>query len=101
MKNNKNYLRIIFRNLLNENKEKEIQILIDIIFSLHSYELKSIIDELSRRYPLIEYNNLIRWLRPLISLIKFADILSMRKNDKGLIYARYLQEAYLKITNAF
>jgi len=101
LKRDKNYLRTILRNVLKGNKEKEIQIVSEIIVYLHSYELKPTIDELITKYPLIEYNNFIRWLRPLISLMKFADILSLKRSDKCFQYARYLQEAYFKIAKSF
>lgn len=101
LKNNTSYLRTIFRNVIRENRQKEVEIIWDTINHLQTYELRLIIDELAKIYPLIEYNNFIRWLRPLISLMKYADILSIRRSKKRLPDAFYIQEAYFKIANSY
>jgi len=101
LKWNKSYLRTVFRNVLINNSEEEVLIIWDLITRLHTYDLKSIVYELVKMYPFIDYNNFIRWLRPLISLMRFADILSIKRNNKDLLYACYVQEAYLKIANSY
>lgn len=101
LKSNKNYLRTIFRKVLEENNEEEVQIILGIVICLQSYELRSIIDQLIIKYPLIEYKNFIRWLRPLVALMKFADILSMKKHEKYSVYTKCLQGSYLKVVKSF
>lgn len=101
LRSDKNYLRTIFRKVLRENKGKEVQIVKELIVDLQSYDLKYIVDELARQYSLVTYQNFVRWIRPLVSLMKFADILSIKRHDKRFFYVRSLQEAYFRITNSF
>lgn len=58
-------------------------------------------DELSTEYPIIERNSFVRWVRPIVSIMKFVDILSDMKLSKYNLYAKNLQESYLKKAKSF
>lgn len=96
----KNYLKSVFQNVLKKNQAFEIKEVAKVITKIESYDLQAVVDALEINYPLVERNSFIRWIRPIVSIMKFADILSI-KAVKQLSYIKYLQEAFLKISNEF
>lgn len=97
---NKKYLKIILQNILKKNQAIEIKEVANAITKLESYDLQAVIDILKINYPLIERNSFVRWIRPIVLIMKFADVLSM-KAGKNLPDFKYLQEAFLTNFNEF
>lgn len=100
----KSYLKFIFIKVLKQNKSFEVNEVYKTVNLVKLYDLRKIIDELSLKYPLIDYNSLLRWIRPLVAIIKFAEVLdsnTMKDTSIHLQNAYFLQEAYLKEANAF
>ena len=90
----------ILKKTLIKNDSNEINDVIQSIIVTKSYELYAIIDDLKNKYPLIKRSNFVRWIRPIVVLLKIVDILSL-KNEKISQDAKFLQEAYLKVANKF
>jgi hypothetical protein len=97
---NKRYLKDILRKALSENSATEINDVTRAVNITQSYDLKTIVAALEEKYPLIDRSSFIRWVRPIIALLKIIDILS-QKFQKSDQYVRFLQESYLKTTNDF
>ena len=94
------YLKIIFQNVLKKSQAFEIKEVAKVITKIESYDLQAVIDILEINYPLVERNSFVRWIRPIVSVMKFADVLSMKVREK-FPYLKYLQEAFLKNFNEF
>jgi len=93
-------LRDIIRIILKENKAYEISEVERAINDTQSYDLSIIVSYLAERYPLIDKNSLVRWLRPIVFLVKTAAF----KQNNGTTnnpYIKYIQEAYLKNNNEY
>lgn len=97
---NKRYLKDILRKALSENSATEINDVTRAVNITQSYDLKTIVAALEEKYPLIDRSSFIRWVRPIIALLKIIDVLS-QKSQKPDQYIRFLQESYLKTTNDF
>lgn len=97
---NKGYLKDILRKALSENSAAEINDVTRAVNMTQSYDLKAIVAALEEKYPLIDRSSFIRWVRPIIALLKIIDVLS-QKYQKSDQYIRFLQESYLKTTNDF
>jgi len=100
LSNNKRYLKTILNRVLKENQMFETKEVASAIFETRSYNLQEVVDVLEREHPLIERNSFVRWVRPIVTLMKFADILSAGVMQQTP-YARYLQEAFIKAANQF
>jgi len=100
LSNNKRYLKTILNRVLKENQMFETKEVASAIFETRSYNLQEVVDVLEREHPLIERNSFVRWVRPIVTLMKFADILSAGVMQQTP-YARYLQEAFIKTANEF
>ena len=89
----------ILRECVKKNRSKEIEIIRDIIKKSDSYNLDIIASEIMKQNPHLEKQNLIRWIRPIVSLLKIigdsADV------DEKQVYKECLQNAYLKIANGY
>lgn len=96
----KRYLKDILRKALVENKTTEINDVMRAITMTQTYDLKVIMSALEEKYPLIDRSSFIRWVRPIVALLKIIDVLS-QKPQKANQYALFLQESYLKTTNDF
>lgn len=97
---NRRYLKDILRKALTENSATEINDVKSAVVMTQSYNLKVIVAVLEEKYPLIDRSSFIRWVRPIIVLLKIIDVLSQRP-QKPDQFVRFLQESYLKITNDF
>lgn len=97
---NKKYLKVILNRVLTENQPFEMKEVAKAIAITQSYNLQDIVDVLENEYPLIERNSLVRWVRPIVSFMKIADILSTKPVQKTS-YVKFLQEAFLKADVAF
>jgi hypothetical protein len=97
---NKEYLTVILNRVVIDNQTFEMKEVANAITIMQSYNLQDIVDVLENKYPLIERNSLIRWVRPIVTLMKIADILSMKSVQKPS-YVRYLQEAFAKTDTEF
>lgn len=97
---NKDYLTTLLNRLATEDQTLEMKEVAEIIETTRSYNLLDIVDELKNKYPVFERNSLIRWIRPIVTLMKIADILSTKSVQKPL-YSRYLQEAFIKTDTEF
>ena len=97
---NKNHLKDILCRVLTENPSFEIKEVAKAIAITQSYNLKDVVDVLEDENPLIDRNSLIRWVRPIVSLLKIADVLSL-KPVKATSYIRYLQESFIKVAKEF
>lgn len=97
---NRNLLKDILSKSLLENNTDEINDVMKLVIMSQSYDLVVIVDALEERYPLIDRSSFIRWVRPIVALLKIVDILSKRP-EKTSQYARFLQESYLKLINDF
>ena len=83
-----------------ENNSNEINEIIDIVKSLDTYNLKSIVSKLKLNYPFIDEKNLTRWIRPIVTLLKIIDLLSnYLERIKEL--SKLLQNSYLKVAKKF
>lgn len=89
----------VLQRCLRKNKIIEIQIIREIINKNNSYDLNLIVSELMKQNIHYERQNLIRWIRPIVILLKIVDC-SVDIKDKQ-IYKKYLQDAYFKIANNF
>lgn len=81
------------------NRSKEIAIIRDIIKKNNSYDLGMIASEIMEQNPHLEKRNLIRWIRPVVSLLRMIDCSADVNEEQA--YKKYLQNAYLKIVNGY
>ncbi len=91
---NKNYIIEILRNTLKIDTSPELTEIAQIIKEINSYDLQEISDVIIRKYTLLEKKNLIRWIRPIVYLIKLIDT-STKMSTKQLTKASTLQQAFL------
>jgi hypothetical protein len=97
---NKKYLKVILNGVLTENQPFEMKEVAKAIMIKQSYNLQEIVDVLENEYPLIERNSLVRWVRPIVCLMKIADILSNKPVQKTS-YVKFLQESFIKTDAEF
>jgi hypothetical protein len=97
---NKKNLKHLLTVVINENQTAEIKKVTSVVLKIKSYDLQQIVNILNAEYPLIEQKSFKRWVRPIVLLLKFADILANKIVHQSH-YVRYLQDAFLKITNEF
>jgi len=93
-------LRDIIRIILKENKAYEVREVERAINDTQSYDLNIIVSYLAERHPLIDKNSLVRWLRPIVFLVKTAAI-KQNNDTTNNPYIKYIQEAYLKNNNEY
>lgn len=97
---NSSLLKEILKKVVIENNSNEINEIIDIVKSLDTYNLKSIVSKLKLKYSFIDEKNLTRWIRPIVTLLKIIDLLSnYLERIKEL--SKLLQNSYLKVTKKF
>lgn len=97
---NSSLLKEILKKAVIENNSNEINEIIDIVKSLDTYNLKSIVSKLKLNYPFIDEKNLTRWIRPIVTLLKIIDLLSnYLERIKEL--SKLLQNSYLKVAKKF
>ena len=89
----------ILKECVKRNRSKEIETIRKIIKKSGSYNLDIIASEIMKQDPYLEKQNLIRWIRPIVSLLKIIDC-SMDIDEKQE-YKECLQNAYLKIANGY
>ena len=89
----------ILKECVKRNRSKEIETIRKIIKKSWSYNLDIIASEIMKQDPYLEKQNLIRWIRPIVSLLKIIDC-SMDIDEKQE-YKECLQNAYLKIANGY
>lgn len=89
----------ILKECVKRNRSKEIETIRKIIKKSESYNLDIIASEIMKQDPYLEKQNLIRWIRPIVSLLKIIDC-SMDIDEKQE-YKECLQNAYLKIANGY
>ncbi len=89
----------ILKECVKKNRSKEIEAIRNIIKKSDSYNLDIIAAEIIKKEPHLERQNLIRWIRPVVSLLKITDCLSDVEEKKE--YKKCLQNAYLKVANGY
>ncbi len=87
----------ILKECVKKNRSKEIETIRKIIKKSESYNLDIIASEIMKQAPYLEKQNLIRWIRPIVSLLKIVDCST--DIDEKQEYKECLQKAYLKIAN--
>lgn len=92
-------VKYILKECVKRNRSKEIETIRKIIKKSGSYNLDIIASEIMKQDPYLEKQNLIRWIRPIVSLLKIIDC-SMDIDEKQE-YKECLQNAYLKIANGY
>ena len=92
-------IKHILKECVKKNRSKEIGTIRKIIKKIESYNLDIIASEIMKQEPYLEKQNLIRWIRPIVSLLKIIDC-SMDIDEKQE-YKECLQNAYLKIANGY
>ena len=89
----KSYLKKILLECVLDCDNVEFNILKTIIRQEQTYNLEKIVDCLIQKHPELEKNNLIRWMRPVVKLFKYADYL---EKENG--YGKFLQDSYLELS---
>ena len=89
----------ILKECVKKNRSKEIETIRKIIKKSESYNLDIIASEIMKQAPYLEKQNLIRWIRPIVSLLKILDCST--DIDEKQEYKECLQKAYLKIANGY
>lgn len=89
----------ILKECVKKNRSKEIETIRKIIKKSESYNLDMIASEIMEQDPYLEKQNLIRWIRPIVSLLKIVDCST--DIDAKQEYKECLQNAYLKIANGY
>lgn len=97
---NKDYLTAILNKVLIDNQTYEMKEVAKAIIITQSYNLQNIVDIIKNKYPLIERNSLIRWIRPIVTLMKISDMLQT-KPVQNTSYIKFLQEAFTKTNIQF
>ncbi len=92
-------VKYILKECVKKNRSKEIGTVKKIIKKNNSYNLDIIASEIMKQNPYIEKQNLVRWIRPIISLLKIIDYLTDTYEEKE--YKECLQNAYLEIANGY
>lgn len=64
----------ILKECVKKNRSKEIETIRKIIKKSESYNLDIIASEIMKQAPYLEKQNLIRWIRPIVSLLKIVEI---------------------------
>ena len=89
----------ILKECVKKKRSKEIETIRKIIKKSESYNLDMIASEIMEQDPYLEKQNLIRWIRPIVSLLKIVDCST--DIDAKQEYKECLQNAYLKIANGY
>ena len=95
LRNNFCYIRDIAYEVLEYNDADEIKQVRFAIEKLQSYDLNIITSFFVEKNPVLEQKNLIRWLRPLIFLIKISKF-NVNVSKSIHPYVKYIQEAYFR-----
>ena len=99
LRSNKRYLKSILRQAVVTNCSIEIQTIIEIVKQLNSYELKDIVDELVFHNSKLSRENITRWIRPIVFLLKYIEINSITSlNPSDMVT---LQNSYLSVAVDF
>lgn len=116
LKKKKSYLKKVLLEAILHCDSMEIDMVKTIVWQKRTYDLEKIVECLRESYPELEKNNLIRWIRPIVKLLKIVDILEQKEKtaQEGAIekrqyekalkendYKKFLQEAYLKLAKEF
>lgn len=97
----KAYLKEVLSECLERCPSREISIVKAIICKERTYDISVIAECLVNKYPDIEKNNFIRWIRPVANLFKIIDVLSETKDEKIVLSEKFLQDAYLKLASGY
>lgn len=89
----------ILKECVKKNRSNEIETIRNIIKKSDSYNLDIIASEIMKQDSHLEKQNLIRWIRPIVSLLKIIDCST--DIDEKQEYKECLQNAYLKIANGY
>lgn len=92
-------IKHILEECVKKNTSKEIGIVRDIIEKSDSYNLDIIVSEIIKQNPHLEKQNLARWIRPIVSLLKIIDCPA--EADGKQAYKERLQDAYLKAADGY
>lgn len=93
-------LRDIIHMVVTENGTNEIKEVEKAISDTQSFDLNIIVSCLVERYPLIDKSSLVRWIRPIVFLLKTAAIIPHKVIGNNP-YTKFVQEAYLKNNKEF
>ena len=97
----KKYLKEVLSQCLEQCKSKEISVVRNIVCKEKTYDISVVAECLVNKYPDIEKNNFIRWVRPIVNMFKIIDVLSENKDKKLFTSEKFLQDAYLKLTSKY
>ncbi len=95
LKTNFLLIRDIAYEVLSNNNSLEIEQVRNVIEKLQSYDLNIITTHFVEQNPFLEQKSLIRWLRPLVFLIKISKSNSLESKNIHP-YSKYIQEAYFR-----
>lgn len=92
-------IKHILNECVKKKKIKEIEIIRDIVKKNNSYDLNVISSEIAKRDPCVEKQNLIRWIRPVIHLLRIIDC-PADINEKEM-YKECMENTYLKVAHGY
>ncbi|SET54776.1 hypothetical protein [[Clostridium] polysaccharolyticum] len=95
----KDNLKEVLRYTIQQNEDPIIDEVNQILLKIDCYDVKRVVNILCERYPLEKRSNFNRWIRPVVLLFQFADMLQNFQNGHNYL-AKLLQECYLAKANA-
>ena len=101
LKKRKSYLKQILLECVLECKNVEFDTIKCTVQQEKTYDLQKIVDSLKKQKPELERQNLIRWIRPVVNLLKIVDILKLERDSRKDGSERFLQDAYLSLAKSF
>lgn len=93
----KDYLKEVLSECIKRCKSEEINIVKTIVYEEKTYDIFIISECLVNKYPDIEKNNFVRWIRPIVNMFKIIGVLS----EKIYNSEKILQNAYLKLAHKY
>lgn len=118
LKREKPYLKKVLSECLLRCKNMEIDMVEAIVWQNQAYDLKKVVDGMKKNYPELEKNNIARWIRPVVNLLKIIDYLDVAEAERRTgedfkeehlnvnepeteKYKGFLQRAYLNLAKEF
>lgn len=92
-------IKLVLKECIKKKRIEEIKNVRNIIEKRNSYDLNIIVSEIMKQNLHLEKQNLVRWIRPIVNLLKIMDCPT--DGDEKQVYKECLQNAYLKVANGY
>lgn len=101
LKKGKNNIKFILSDCLDRHKMDEVDAIRKIVSEEQSYDLTLVVERIWKENRRLEPKNLTRWIRPVVSMMKIADVLSETTEDTKSREKKLLAEAYMEISGGY